>query len=326
MPRATRKTKTNSGNELSALPKRNTWLKNSALTPSAAEYDSTTVAISMIGAITARSSSPRIRNTRSKIMGMITSRSWSAAVAMSRVTAVLPPTIACAPGTACTAVRTSPIVRNAAWLSGGEVSVACSQAWPALLTGGVTAVIPGVARSAASSWAACGSLPATITGWPAPAGKFWSMTACPATESGWCPAKASALVRPLAFKPVRPSAITPSTTAMPIQTVRGRTAMRRPALAQMPLGCGLCGAEGGPHGPENPAAEDHQQSRQQSQHGQQCDPDADDQHRSQALGGVQLGDGQRQQGQDHGASARDEGGPGPADRDGHRLMPVGVPP
>src|SRR5271163_1703267 len=107
MPRATRKTKTNSGNELSALPKRNTWLKNSALTPSAAEYESTTVAISMIGAITARSSSPRIRNTRSKVMGMITSRSWSAAVAMSRVTAVLPPTIACAPGTACTAVRTA---------------------------------------------------------------------------------------------------------------------------------------------------------------------------------------------------------------------------
>ena len=70
---------------------------------------------------------------------------------MSRVTAVLPPTIASAPGTACTAVRTRPIVLNAAWLSGAEVSVPCSQAWPALITGGVTPVIPGVARSAASS-------------------------------------------------------------------------------------------------------------------------------------------------------------------------------
>jgi hypothetical protein len=85
MPRATRKTKTNGGNELSALPKWNTWLKNRALTPSAAEYESTTVAISMIGAITARSSSPRIRNTRITMTGMSTSRSWSAAVAMSTV-------------------------------------------------------------------------------------------------------------------------------------------------------------------------------------------------------------------------------------------------
>jgi hypothetical protein len=81
------------------------------------------VAISMIGAMIARSSSPRITNTSTRMIGIIRFRSWSAARAMSSVTAVLPPTIAWAPGTACTAARTLSIVPNAAWLSGAEVSV-----------------------------------------------------------------------------------------------------------------------------------------------------------------------------------------------------------
>ena len=44
---------------------------------------------------------------------------------MSRLTAVLPPTIASAPGTACTAARTLSIVLYAVWLSGALVSVPC---------------------------------------------------------------------------------------------------------------------------------------------------------------------------------------------------------
>ncbi len=72
MPRATRNTKTNSGNEVSAPPKPKTWSNTSALTPSAAANDSTTVAISMIGAISARSSSARMRNTTARMTGMIT--------------------------------------------------------------------------------------------------------------------------------------------------------------------------------------------------------------------------------------------------------------
>jgi hypothetical protein len=45
-------------------------------------------------------------------------------------------------------------------------------------------VIPGVALKAASTWVACATSLTTTTGWPAPAGKFWLITACPTTESG----------------------------------------------------------------------------------------------------------------------------------------------
>ena len=110
MPRATRNTNTNSGNEVSAPPKWNRWLNTSALTPRAAKYDSTTVAIRMTGATTARSSSARITNTTSRMSGMITSRSCVAAWLMSRLTAVVPPTWRVRAGTACTAARTLPIV------------------------------------------------------------------------------------------------------------------------------------------------------------------------------------------------------------------------
>ena len=50
----------------------------------------------------------------------------------------------------------------------------------------------------------------------------------------------------------------------------------------------------GPYRPEDPPAEDHQQGRQQRHHRGQRHHDADRQHGSQALGGVQLRDGQRQ--------------------------------
>ena len=42
------------------------------------------------------------------------------------------------------------------------------------------------------------------------------------------------MVRPLAFSPVRPSARTPRITAVVIQTIRGRAAMRQPTRAHIP--------------------------------------------------------------------------------------------
>ena len=54
----------------------------------------------------------------------------------------MPPTMASAPGTACTAARVASMVVYAAWLSGAEVSVPCRKAWPSRTTGPVTPVIP----------------------------------------------------------------------------------------------------------------------------------------------------------------------------------------
>ena len=80
--------------------------------------------MSMTGATSARSSSMRITNTTARMTGMIRLRSCAAARWTSRLTAVLPPTRASAPGTACTAARAASMVAYAAWLSGAEVSVA----------------------------------------------------------------------------------------------------------------------------------------------------------------------------------------------------------
>src|SRR5215471_16277793 len=151
MPRATRNTNTNSGNEVSAPPKLNTLSKNSALTPSVAANDSTTVAMSITGATSARSSRARMTNTTSRTIGMIRFRSCADARCTSRLTAVLPPTIALAPGMACTASRVRSIVAYAAWLSGAAVSVASRYAWPPMVTGCVTPVRPLTDRSVAAS-------------------------------------------------------------------------------------------------------------------------------------------------------------------------------
>ena len=48
------------------------------------------------------------------------------------------------------------------------------------------------------------------------------------------PRKEAALDRPLAFRPVRPSAITPSTSAVVTQVTLGRTAIAWPIRAQPP--------------------------------------------------------------------------------------------
>ena len=75
MPSATRNTNTNSGNEVSAPPNPNTWLKKKALTPRAAAKDSTTVAVRISGATSARSSSARMMNTTTRMSGMMMLRS-----------------------------------------------------------------------------------------------------------------------------------------------------------------------------------------------------------------------------------------------------------
>src|SRR5918994_1264949 len=90
MPSATRNTKTNSGNDESAPPKPKTYLKISALIPSAAAKDSTTVPISSTGASTERSSTMRISSTTTSTIGTIRLRSCLAAFCRSMLIAVAP--------------------------------------------------------------------------------------------------------------------------------------------------------------------------------------------------------------------------------------------
>ena len=95
---------------MSAPPKPKTWLKKKALTPRAAAKDSTTVAVRISDATSARSSSARMMSTTGRISGMIRLRSCAEARFTSRLIAVVPPTLASAPGTACTADRTRSMV------------------------------------------------------------------------------------------------------------------------------------------------------------------------------------------------------------------------
>ena len=114
MPSATRKMNANSGNAGSAFAKWNTWLKKTALTPSAAANDSTTVAIRISGATSARSTIARTIRITSSTSGMIRLRSCREASCTSRLTADWPPTSASAPGTAPTACRIRWMVAYAA--------------------------------------------------------------------------------------------------------------------------------------------------------------------------------------------------------------------
>ena len=68
------------------------------------------MAVRVKGATSARSSSPRMTNTTTRMSGMTRFRSCADARLTSRLIAVVPPTSALAPGTACTADRTRSIV------------------------------------------------------------------------------------------------------------------------------------------------------------------------------------------------------------------------
>ncbi len=85
-------------------------------------------------------------------------------------------------------------------------------------------------------------------------------------------------------------------------------------------GCRLGRAVGGPVRPEDPAGEGHQQGRQQGDHGEHADRDADREHRPQALRRVQLRGEQRQQREDDGAGAGDDRRARAPQRLGHRRV------
>ena len=91
MPSATRNAYTSSGKVVSAPPKPKTWVKKKALTPSAAANDSTTVAVRISGATSARSRMAKITNTTARISGRTSVLSCAAARATSRLIAVSPP-------------------------------------------------------------------------------------------------------------------------------------------------------------------------------------------------------------------------------------------
>src|SRR6516165_9245700 len=149
------------------------------------------------------------------------------------LTAVPPPTLALAPGTACTAARTLSIVVYAAGLCGLLVSVPWRKTRPSLVTGRLTDSIPLAPRSALASCGAAAALPITATGSPAPAGKCWASTASAVTDCG-CPRNDCAVVSVPTRKPIRPSDAMASRTAVTDQTARGRCEMRRPTRAQKP--------------------------------------------------------------------------------------------
>src|ERR1700722_5572618 len=194
MPRATRNTKTNSDTEVSAPAKPNTCAKNSEEMPSAAAKDSTTVAMSMSGATIARSSSPKMMSTTPRISGMSKSRSCVAALSTSLLMAVPPPTLASAPGIACTVARILSTSVYAVGLSGGAVIVACRKDRPSLVTAGVTDAMPGVAASAFLTCPALDTVEITSTGSPEPAGKYLAST-CWAVIDGGGPREDSATAR-----------------------------------------------------------------------------------------------------------------------------------
>ncbi len=84
MPSATRNTKAKSGKPGSDPANPKTYSKSSAEMPSAAPKDSTTVAIRISGATSARSRPMRMSSTTPSTSGMITLLSRSEAILVSR--------------------------------------------------------------------------------------------------------------------------------------------------------------------------------------------------------------------------------------------------
>ena len=87
----------------------------------------------------------------------------------------------------------------------------------------------------------------TWTGLPSPAGKWRASAASPVTASGSV-RNESLDCRPLASSWVTPRAMTPSTTAVTIQTCRGRRAMRWPIRAHRPRSVGSAEPSSGRRG------------------------------------------------------------------------------
>ncbi len=184
---------------------------------------------------------------------MISRLSCVVALSMSSRAAVPPPTWASASGTACTASRTRSTVCFAASLSAGAVMVASNSTLPSkegFVPGGrpsdsgTTPAVPATASPTCRAWA---WLLTMTRGSPLPAGKYWAEISWPTTESG-SPVNASALLMPSARSWIRPSEHTASANAVTPQTMRGRTANRRPMRAHRPVSAGFsvprCGIAG----------------------------------------------------------------------------------
>src|SRR5699024_9866437 len=100
IPSATRKTNPYSGTAGSAPGIWNTWLNTSAETPSAEPNESTTVPMSMSGAITERNNNMRIARITTNTIGMISVRSRMEALLESTSVALTPPTSVSIPASA----------------------------------------------------------------------------------------------------------------------------------------------------------------------------------------------------------------------------------
>ena len=84
MPRATRNTKANNGNDGSEPAKPKTYLNSRAEMPSAAPNERITVPTRISGATIARSSPIKISSTTTRTIGMITTLSRFDAILVSR--------------------------------------------------------------------------------------------------------------------------------------------------------------------------------------------------------------------------------------------------
>ena len=247
---------------MSRPPKPNTWLKNSALTPSAAANDSTTVAIS----IERRHHRPQQqaqdeehhaedqRDEQVAVMGR-------GASATSRLIAVPPPTMACAPGMACTAVRTLSDQRV------GGLAVRRRRSWSpcrkdlaVLVTGWVTEAMPCVPASAVLTCRALDAVQITSMGSPEPAGKCLASTFCAAMDGG-VPRNDWAVGQRAELSPIMPAAPAASRIAVTIHTVRGRRRDGPADPGPEPAAGRLGRAETRPDRPEDPPAEDHRAAR-----------------------------------------------------------------
>ncbi len=128
--------------------------KTNTLPPKAAAKETITVAISTSGATIARSSSPRTIRTTASTSGITTFSSRLVVTSVSRCSALGPPTIASAPFTACTAVRTRLMVSYSAGVSGAPVGNTEMSAQPRTVSPGTATATPGVrlTMSTTCSW------------------------------------------------------------------------------------------------------------------------------------------------------------------------------
>ena len=135
------------------------------------------MAIRSSGETSARSSTISTIMTTTRTSGMITLLSRIDACSMSALMAEPPPTSASAPGTACTAVRTSSTAANAALDVGSSVSGTEMSATPPFTNGGEAWPRPPMPCSDWVTAAAWSALATICTGVEVSASP-WSISTC----------------------------------------------------------------------------------------------------------------------------------------------------